>query len=316
MTASNSSSLVLANIRSRTMPALLTRTSSPPNVSTAVWIRPSACCPVGDVGAAGDGFASGGGDLVDDALRRAAPAGGRAVKPHADVVDHHTGALGGERQRVRAPDAAARTRHDDHAAVEQSHIRCLLDHLIRSRCRQVVRRFAAAVHSSDCAADVGRRVRRQEGCGPADVGGLGEPAERHVRRDRRDRIRVAVEQLGLLGLDHADDDRVHPDLRRPLDGQRAGEAVDARLGRAVGRGARRRPPAADAGDVDDRAAAAPASASRRSRAVETDSGPSRLSSMILRAELRRRVRGEHVRRPARVVDHDVEPAVLGRRSRR
>ena len=82
--------------------------------------------PVGDVRPTGDGFASGGGDLVDDALRGAAAAGGRAVQAHADVVDHHTRALGGERQRVRAPDAAARTRHDDHAAVEQSHIRCLL----------------------------------------------------------------------------------------------------------------------------------------------------------------------------------------------
>ena len=39
MTASNSSSLVLANIRSRTMPALFTSTSSPPKVSTAVWIE-------------------------------------------------------------------------------------------------------------------------------------------------------------------------------------------------------------------------------------------------------------------------------------
>ena len=122
MTASNSSSLVLANMRSRTMPALFTRTSSPPNVSTAVWISPSACVPVGDVRPVGDGFASGSGDLVDDALGRAAAAGGRAVEPDADVVDHHTGALGGERQRVRAADAAARSRHDDHAAVKQSHI--------------------------------------------------------------------------------------------------------------------------------------------------------------------------------------------------
>ncbi len=36
--------------------------------------------PVGDVRAAGDGFASGGGDLVDDALRCAAATGGRSVK--------------------------------------------------------------------------------------------------------------------------------------------------------------------------------------------------------------------------------------------
>ncbi|CKT94471.1 Uncharacterised protein [Mycobacterium tuberculosis] len=42
MTASNSSSLVLAIIRSRTMPALFTRTSTPPYVSTAAWIRLAA----------------------------------------------------------------------------------------------------------------------------------------------------------------------------------------------------------------------------------------------------------------------------------
>ena len=76
MTASNSSSLVLAIIRSRTMPALFTSTSRPPNVSTAVWIRACGLIPVRDVGAVGDGFASGSGDLVDDALRGAATAGG------------------------------------------------------------------------------------------------------------------------------------------------------------------------------------------------------------------------------------------------
>ena len=42
MTASNSSSLVLAIILSRTMPALFTKTSRPPKFSTAVWIRPAA----------------------------------------------------------------------------------------------------------------------------------------------------------------------------------------------------------------------------------------------------------------------------------
>ena len=75
MTASNSSSLVLANIRSRTMPALLTRTSSPPKVSTAVWIRLGRLRPVGDIGATGDGFATGSDDLVDHALRGATAAG-------------------------------------------------------------------------------------------------------------------------------------------------------------------------------------------------------------------------------------------------
>ena len=76
MTASNSSSLVLANIRSRTMPALFTRTSRPPKVSTAVWTSAAACVPVGDVGAVGDGFPSGSDDFVDHALGRATTACG------------------------------------------------------------------------------------------------------------------------------------------------------------------------------------------------------------------------------------------------
>jgi len=42
VTASNSSSVALANMRSRTMPALFTSTSSVPYVSTACWIRASA----------------------------------------------------------------------------------------------------------------------------------------------------------------------------------------------------------------------------------------------------------------------------------
>ena len=146
MTASNSSSLVLANIRSRTMPALLTSTSSPPNASTAVWIEALGLRPVGDVGPAGDGFASGGGDLVDHALGGAAAAGGRTVEADADVVDHDARALGGERQRVRASDPAAGSRDDDHAAVKQSHVRCLLGYLIAAGGGEVVRRLAAAVH--------------------------------------------------------------------------------------------------------------------------------------------------------------------------
>ena len=108
------------------MPALFTRTSSPPKVSTAVWIRPAACSQSATFAPLVTASPPAAADLVDYALRGTAAAGRRAVQANADVVDHHTRALGGERQRVRAPDAAARTRHDDHAAVEQSHIRCLL----------------------------------------------------------------------------------------------------------------------------------------------------------------------------------------------
>ena len=86
--------------------------------------------PVRDVGSTGDGFATGGGDLVDHALGCTAAARGRPVEADADVVDDDARALGGEGQRVCAPDSAARSRDDDHPAVEQTHLRCLPCYLI------------------------------------------------------------------------------------------------------------------------------------------------------------------------------------------
>src|SRR4029078_4041306 len=130
-TASNSSSLVLANIRSRTMPALLTRTSSPPKVSTAVWTRPGASSQSATF--APLVTASPPAAAISSTTPRAAlppPAGDPSTstplsltttRAHSDIVDHHPRALTGERKGVRTPDAAARTRHDDHAAVEQTH---------------------------------------------------------------------------------------------------------------------------------------------------------------------------------------------------
>jgi hypothetical protein len=85
--------------------------------------------PVGDVRATGDGFTTRGGDFVDNALRGTAAACRRTVKTDADVVDHDARPFGGEGQRVRASDTTTGPRHDDHTAVEQSHIRCLLAYL-------------------------------------------------------------------------------------------------------------------------------------------------------------------------------------------
>ena len=92
--------------------------------------EPLGLRPVGDVRPTGDRLASGGGDFVDDALRGAAATGGRSVQPDTDVVDHHARTLGGERQRMCPSDTATGARHDDHTAVEQSHIRCLLGYLM------------------------------------------------------------------------------------------------------------------------------------------------------------------------------------------
>src|SRR5689334_18253851 len=120
------------------------------------------------------------------------------------------------------------------------------------RCGQVVRRLTATVYFEARTTDVRRGVRREKRCGPTDIGRLGEPAERHILRDGRDGLFVAVEQFGLFGLDHADDHGVDPDLRCPLDSQCAGEAFDTGLGGTVRRRPWRRPTSADAGDVHDR----------------------------------------------------------------
>ena len=67
-----------------------------------------------------DALAAGGRDLVDDLLR------GRLVGAltgagAAEVVDDDLRALAREQQRLGAPDAAARARHDRDLAVEESH---------------------------------------------------------------------------------------------------------------------------------------------------------------------------------------------------
>ena len=54
-------------------------------------------------------------------MRGATATGRRTVQADADVVDHDAGTFSGERERVLTPDSATGTRHDDHAAVEQSH---------------------------------------------------------------------------------------------------------------------------------------------------------------------------------------------------
>ena len=58
MTASHSSSVMLASTRSRRMPALLTTTWRSPNVSIGGVDQALGALPVGDVVAVGDGLAA------------------------------------------------------------------------------------------------------------------------------------------------------------------------------------------------------------------------------------------------------------------
>src|SRR3954469_11855212 len=253
ITASNSSSLVLANIRSRTMPALFTRTSSPPKVSTAVAIRPSAWSQSATL--APLVTASPPAAEISSTTPCAAlppPAGEPSRPPPMSLTTTRAPAAANARACARPMPPPApvtmTTRPSSKPICGVSLLDCVC-------CGQVVRRLAATMHLEARTADVGRHVRGEKRCGPTDVGGLGESAQRNILRNRRDGFLVAVEELGLFGFDHADDDGVDPDLRRPLDSQCVSETFDASLGRTVRSRAWSGPATADAGDVHNRTAA-------------------------------------------------------------
>ena len=103
-------------IRSRRMPALLTRMSSRPKTSTAWSHHRLGLVEVGDVGAVDDGVAAHGLDLGDDLVGRPR-VGAAAVGLRAEVVDHHRRALRRQHQRVLAPDAPPGTGHDRHPSL-------------------------------------------------------------------------------------------------------------------------------------------------------------------------------------------------------
>ena len=88
MTSSHSCSVMLKTIRSRRMPATLTRMSSRPNCSMAVPIRSSAAAKTEMSAPLAIGLAAGLGDLGDDVVRGPGVAPG-AVDGRAEVVDDH-----------------------------------------------------------------------------------------------------------------------------------------------------------------------------------------------------------------------------------
>ena len=103
-TESHSSSLMLTSMRSRRIPALLTTTSRPPKTCDRLVDERLGAVPGRDVVGVGHRRPAGGGDLVDDLLRRAGV--GTAPRPvAAEVVDDHVGAVVGEHQGVLPADA-------------------------------------------------------------------------------------------------------------------------------------------------------------------------------------------------------------------
>ena len=115
-TASHSSSAALANMRSRTKPALLTTASRPSNAVDGGGDDAAGALEVGDVVAVGDRLAARRADLVDHLAGRPGAAAG-AVELAAEVVHHDPRALPGELERVGPTEPAPRSGHDHDAPV-------------------------------------------------------------------------------------------------------------------------------------------------------------------------------------------------------
>ena len=105
MTASHSSSVMFTSIRSRRIPALLTRMSRRPNSSIACWIMRPA--PAKSATFSPFATASPPAALISSTTCSAGAASASlAGEPAAEVVDDDLRAGGRERERVRAADAA------------------------------------------------------------------------------------------------------------------------------------------------------------------------------------------------------------------
>ena len=224
-------------MRSRRKPALLTRVSSRPYVSRAVRTREAAPSVVAMSPPCAIASPPCGADLLDDPGGRAV-AVRCAVESDAEVVDDHTGALGGVGERVRAAEATPRPGHDDDAPFAEpvratAHrgfpfsssswaVGCTWSaavcppvwrrlslvvrrlSLVGRRRVQEGRAFAAAVDEEGGAGDVGGRVGGEEDGRVTDVGGGGEAAQRDRAGHGRDAVVVAVVEVGEFRADHAE----------------------------------------------------------------------------------------------------------------
>ena len=151
----------------------------------------------------------------------------------------------------------------------------------------------------------------------ADLVGLGHPAERDGALDRGDAGRRRRSGRSVCSVRHRPDvDRVDPHLRGPLDGQRSGQA-------SPGRPSPRRTPrspgegrSAETEEMFTIDAAGVLALHHRVGRLGHEQRREQVELDDLVVEPRRGLGGERVRRPARVVDQDVEPAVLGDERRR
>ena len=113
MTASQSSSVMLNNMRSRVIPALLT-TMLRPAEAVGRFHQFVGGGPLADVACDGDGLGPGGGDLVDDI---------GFVQRAGDVVDHDGGARAGKADGLGAAQARGRAGHHRDQSGQISRVR-------------------------------------------------------------------------------------------------------------------------------------------------------------------------------------------------
>ncbi len=111
ITSDQSDQLMRWKMRSRRMPALLTRMSTRPKASSAALTILSALPRLADRERRGDRLAAGLLDLVDHLLRRAGIGAG-AFEARADVADDDARALLRHQERDAAADAAPRAGDD------------------------------------------------------------------------------------------------------------------------------------------------------------------------------------------------------------
>ena len=213
MTRSHSSSVMLVSMRSRRMPALLTTTSRPPNVSMAwsiISLAAAKSLTSEPFTAASPPIA-----MISSTTSWAGPASAPVPsRVGAEVVHDHLGALLGQHQRVLAPDPPAGPGDDGHAPFAHS---CHDSLLLLSRTGGVCLKPGAPIRAGpdDRDPNPGLGSRRAARWGrralPRRVAVPRPEAPRHLHGDRRDRVvglrhrphRVRVRAHRLDDMDRA-----------------------------------------------------------------------------------------------------------------
>src|SRR2546426_285338 len=165
---------------------------------------------------------------------------------------------------------------------------------------------ATPVDDKHLTVHVASGIRGQEQDGRGHLVRDSDPTHRVLGQDAVEDRLVGPERFGEAGLDHSGGDRVDPDFPAGLSRQLPGEHDDPCLGDVVDPQADARPQAADAGDVDDRAAVGLHPRFIDQLGQHEDAAEVDLERLVPCRQLGAKDR-PHVRVGGRVVDQDVDP---------